>query len=85
MYGGSGLVILDVDEPDSEDLASAQTHLPETSTVESPHGGEHRYYAVESHEELLDRVNKQFGSDNPAPSYGDTRTVRLLSRSWISA
>lgn len=49
VYAGDGLVLIDIDDYKSgvqrpEELAD----LPETFTTQSPHGGEHRYYVVES-------------------------------------
>lgn len=44
---GDGLVIVDIDDYDDDQLAPDWvTSLPPTFTVETPHGGEHRYYAL---------------------------------------
>lgn len=48
VLAGDGLLVLDLDTYRLEDntLPTAFGELPDTYTVASPHGGEHRYYAV---------------------------------------
>lgn len=49
VLGGNGLVILDIDthDPSYEGAPEEIVGLPPTLTVQSPHQGEHRYYAVD--------------------------------------
>ena len=44
VYSGAGLVGFDIDDYQDGVDASHLEALPETFTVETPHGGEHRYY-----------------------------------------
>ncbi|WP_158855023.1 bifunctional DNA primase/polymerase [Halorhabdus sp. CUG00001] len=47
VMAGDGLVIVDIDDYDgNQPVPDSVTSLPPTFTVETPHGGEHRYYAV---------------------------------------
>lgn len=48
VMAGDGLVIVDVDDYcGNEDVPDSIEELPTTFTVQTPHGGEHRYYAVD--------------------------------------
>lgn len=48
VYAGSGLVFLDIDDyRDGTEVPDALDSLPKTLTVESAHGGKHRYYQIE--------------------------------------
>lgn len=47
VYSGDGLVIIDIDPYEVEELPEWLDDLPPTFTVKSPHDGEHRYYATD--------------------------------------
>lgn len=72
VYPGDGLVLLDVDSYEDEALTEPLERLPETFTVVSPHGGEHRYYAVS--DGIAERLKVTFGAYNPQPSWGEVRS-----------
>jgi hypothetical protein len=45
---GEGLVIVDIDDySGNDDVPDSIKTLPATFTVQTPHGGEHRYYSVD--------------------------------------
>lgn len=80
------LVLVDVDlyddAPDGGEPTAggeqALDALPDTFTVESPHGGRHRYYRVR--EDDLGRtaaaaLDEAFGKPNPQPSFGEVRAA----------
>ncbi|WP_254530068.1 bifunctional DNA primase/polymerase [Natrinema gelatinilyticum] len=50
IMGGNGLVVIDIDDHDDrfEGLPDDLNALPPTLTVQTPHGGEHRYYATDT-------------------------------------
>jgi hypothetical protein len=71
------LVVLDIDDykegGDSSGVA-ALAKLPPTLETKSPHGGTHRFYAVEATDDgrLPAAVLKEeFGAANPIPSFGE--------------
>lgn len=61
------LVLLDVDDMETAPL----DEIPETLSVESPHGGVHFYFAVPG---WLDHFRDRFSTLNPHPSYGEIRS-----------
>lgn len=75
------LVLVDIDDygdVDDETGLNAVRALQDTLTVETPHGGTHRYYYVETDDDgrlpaaaMLDR----FDVKNPAPSWGEVRAA----------
>ena len=72
VYAGEGLVDVDVDDYDGEYNTEALDGLPNTFTVRSPHGGEHRYYnvtgdVVAAIKEVTD------GKPNAGPTWGEVR------------
>ena len=75
------LVLLDVDDYGDETNSSglaALANLSPTFEAASPHGGTHRYYAVETTEDgrLPAAVLKdEFGKANPAPTWGEVRVA----------
>lgn len=58
VLAGDGLVIFDID--DWETVPEWLEALPDTYTVQSPHGGEHRYYAVDG-DVSGGKCSKEFG------------------------
>jgi hypothetical protein len=74
VYGGGRLVILDVDEGDSEGTKAIDA-LPSTFTVKSPHASieaeGHRYYSVEG--DPVERLTEAFGKANLKLSWGEVR------------
>lgn len=73
VYAGNGLVCVDIDDyKDKYDKQSLTklNELPETLVVETPSGGEHRYYKTEGLPEALEEA---IGKQNPCPSWGEVR------------
>ena len=68
---GGYLIDIDVDDYDSEHDTEAVDSLPDTFEVESPHGGEHRYYAVDGDPPAA--MKEEFGIRNPVPTWGEIR------------
>lgn len=68
VHPGRGLVLFDIDRRQNLEPVEA---LPESFTVSTPHGGEHRYYAVEGDAGAL--LRETVGVSNPSPTWGDTR------------
>lgn len=60
------IVIIDIDDMEE----APREDLPETLTVESPHGGEHRYYHVP---DAVETFRERFSVENPHTSFGETR------------
>ena len=73
--GGDGGYLIDIDVDDYnevDELALGELDsLPDTFTVESPHGGEHRYYAVDGDPPAA--MKEEFGIRNPVPTWGEIR------------
>jgi putative DNA primase/helicase len=72
VYAGGGLVDVDIDDYDGDHDTDVLDRLPATFTVETPHGGEHRYYHVTG------PVGKAVsgvtgGKANATPSWGEVR------------
>ncbi len=70
VYAGDGLIMLDVDEYDGS-LPEAVQSLPDTFSVETAHGGQHRYYAVS--DDAAQALDGRFGAANPSLSWGEVR------------
>ena len=76
-----GLVILDVDDYDElEDRSGleALVDLPPTLEQESPHGGTHRFYAVERDDagrEIAEVFKDELDVKNPNPTWGEVRVA----------
>lgn len=75
------LVILDIDDyddlEDASGLSAIQTLAP-TLEQKSPHGGTHKFYAVEPTEDghlIAGALNDAFDTKNPNPSWGEVRTA----------
>jgi putative DNA primase/helicase len=80
------LVLVDVDlyddAPDGGEPTAggeqALDALPPTFTVESPHGGRHRYYQVRPDDlgrTAAAALDEAFGAPNPQPSFGEVRAA----------
>jgi len=75
-----GLVILDIDDYediDNRDGLKALSELEPTLEQNSPHGGTHRFYAIQPTDDgrLISKVlDDAFGVENPNPSWGEVRT-----------
>jgi len=79
---GDGLVIVDIDDYDDDQLAPDWvTSLPPTFTVETPHGGEHKYYAVS---DSMSNSNCEWGEIRAANWYvvGPGSELDSCSREW---
>jgi hypothetical protein len=74
-YGGkpdSGYVVeIDIDDYEGEHETESVDALPDTLTVSTPHGGEHRFYALP--EDPVATLKQEFGVRNPVPSFGELR------------
>ena len=70
VYAGDGLIMLDVDEYDGS-LPEAIQSLPDTYTVETAHGGQHRYHAV--NDDAAQALEDRFGAANPSLTWGEVR------------
>ena len=68
---GDYLIDIDIDDYDGEHDTTEVDSLPPTFSVESPHGGEHRYYAVEGNP--VSELRSEFGVRNPVPTWGEIR------------
>lgn len=79
VYPGRGATdggyLIDVDVDDYNDVderaVGELNSLPDTFGVESPHGGEHRYYSVEG--DPVSELRSEFGIRNPVPTWGEIR------------
>jgi putative DNA primase/helicase len=73
--GGDGGYLIDIDVDDYnevDELALSELNaLPDTFGVESPHGGDHRYYAVDGDPPAA--MKEEFGIRNPVPTWGEIR------------
>jgi len=82
VMAGDELVIVDIDDYDDDQLAPDWvTALPSTFTVETPHGGEHRYYAVS---DPVSNSNCEWGEIRAAKQYvvGPGSELDSCSKSW---
>ncbi|WP_435101016.1 bifunctional DNA primase/polymerase [Halarchaeum sp. P4] len=82
VMAGNGLVIIDIDDYDDDQLAPDWiTSLPSTFTVETPHGGEHRYYAVS---DPVSNRNCEWGEIRAANQYvvGPGSELDSCSKDW---
>lgn len=82
VMAGDGLVIVDIDNYDgSEVVPDAIKSLPPTFTVETPHGGEHRYYAVD---DPVDNSQNDWGEIRATDQYvvGPGSVLDSCSKSW---
>ncbi|MFP9060996.1 phage/plasmid primase, P4 family [Natrialbaceae archaeon A-chndr2] len=72
------LVVLDLDDYDGDGYnagVAAVQALPSTLEEQSPHGGTHRYYAVETEDDrtLAEALEDTFGVKNPCASWGEVQ------------
>ncbi|WP_082222520.1 bifunctional DNA primase/polymerase [Halorubrum halophilum] len=82
VMAGDGLVIIDIDDYDDDQLAPDWvTSLPPTFTVETPHGGEHRYYAVS---DLMSNTRSEWGEVRADNQYvvGPGSELDSCSKNW---
>lgn len=74
IYAGEGLVIIDIDDYKvGAAIPQGIERLQATFSVQSPHGGEHRYYRLETG--IADIIKSKFGASNPLFSCGELRTT----------
>lgn len=72
VYAGDGLLFIDIDDYGGVERPPAMDKLPETFTVQSPHGGAHLYYAVPKNTPEL--IEAEFGSKNRKCNWGEVRS-----------
>jgi hypothetical protein len=73
---GGCLFIPDIDDYNGDLDTESLKQLPNTLTVESPHGGRHPYFKVEG--PILEAVKKETGVYNPDMPWGETRFKGML-------
>jgi len=82
VMAGDGLIIVDIDDYDGNQTIPDQIKfLPPTFTVETPHGGEHRYYAVS---EPVSNSQEEWGEIRADNQYvvGPGSELKSCSKSW---
>jgi hypothetical protein len=82
VMAGDGLVIVDIDDYDGDQtVPDSVKSLPPTFTVETPHGGEHRYYAVS---DPVSNSQCEWGEIRAAKQYvvGPGSELDSCSKSW---
>lgn len=82
VMAGDGLVIVDIDDYDGDQtVPDSVKSLPPTFTVETPHGGEHRYYAVS---DPVSNSQCEWGEIRAANQYvvGPGSELDSCSKSW---
>lgn len=81
VYAGRGLVFIDVDPYDVEELPAWLDDLPRTFTTKSPHGGEHRYFAVDGEVKNQGIHGGSIRADNQYV-VGPGTTLTSCNREW---
>lgn len=77
VYCGEGLLGVDIDDRKAWSETPETEALPETFTVSTPHGGEHRYYRVTT--EVPWAINAMTGGSlNPSRQWGELYTSKYL-------
>jgi len=82
VMAGDGLIIVDIDDYDGgQAVPDSVNSLPPTFTVETPHGGEHRYYAVN---DTVSSSQSGWGEIRAAKQYvvGPGSELDSCSKSW---
>ncbi|WP_160163361.1 bifunctional DNA primase/polymerase [Haloarcula argentinensis] len=82
VMAGDGLVIVDIDDySGNQGVPDSIEALPATFTVETPHGGEHRYYAVN---DIVSNNQSEWGEIRAAKQYvvGPGSELDACSKSW---
>ena len=82
VMAGDGLIIIDIDDYDGDQAVPDWiAALPSTFAVETPHGGEHRYYAVS---DSVSNSNCEWGEIRAANQYvvGPGSKLDSCSKDW---